>query len=125
MKAACSPRFGLVLGAVLSSFLAGAALAQTPQTTTAPNPFGQTSTPAAPSKKAKKQRAAPVLKAGQFASEGEAKASCPGDAVVWANIGTKVYHHAGASTYGKTKRGAYMCEKQATASGIRAAKNEK
>ena len=45
--------------------------------------------------------------------------------MVWANIGTKVYHHAGAGAYGKTKRGAYMCEKDTAAAGFRAAKNEK
>jgi hypothetical protein len=73
----------------------------------------------------KKARSAPALVAGQFANEADAKASCPGDVVVWANLGTKVYHHSGASSYGATKRGAYMCEKNTTAAGFRAAKNEK
>jgi hypothetical protein len=61
----------------------------------------------------------------QFASEGQARAQCPGDTVVWANLPSKVYHFAGSKDYGATKRGAYMCERQATAAGIRAAKNEK
>jgi hypothetical protein len=73
----------------------------------------------------KKPKGAPALVAGQFASEADAKASCPGDVVVWVNLGTKVYHHAGASQYGATKRGAYMCEKNTAAAGFRAAKNEK
>ena len=64
-------------------------------------------------------------KAGEFTTEAEAKASCPGDTVVWVNTGTKVYHHAGTATYGKTKRGVYMCEKDTAAAGFRAAKNEK
>jgi hypothetical protein len=73
----------------------------------------------------KKAGAATGLAAGQFANEADAKANCPGDAVVWANLGTKVYHHPGTSSYGTTKRGAYMCEKDTSAAGLRAAKNEK
>lgn len=98
------------------------------QTTTAPNPFGTPEqTAPAPQKApaAKKPRAQPAPKAGQFAGEADAKASCPGETVVWVNTGTKVWHYAGVATYGKTKRGAYMCEKEAAAGGFRAAKNEK
>ena len=107
----------LILGCAIA-FTAGAAFAQEAQTTQA----GAANTPA----KAKKTRAVAVaLSSGQHASEAEAKAACAGDAVVWANIGTKVYHHAGAGAYGTTKRGAYMCEKDTAAAGYRAAKNEK
>lgn len=63
--------------------------------------------------------------ANQFATEPQAKAQCGADTVVWANLQSKVYHFAGSKDYGTTKRGAYMCERQATAEGIRAAKNEK
>jgi hypothetical protein len=63
--------------------------------------------------------------AGQFASEAEAKANCPGDTVVWANTRSKVYHFPGTRTYGNTKTGAYMCERDTSAAGIRSAKNEK
>jgi hypothetical protein len=45
--------------------------------------------------------------------------------VVWANLKSKIYHFSGAKAYGTTKEGAYMCEKDATAQDIRAAKNEK
>jgi hypothetical protein len=45
--------------------------------------------------------------------------------VVWANLKSKIYHFSGTKDYGATKDGAYMCEKDATAQDIRAAKNEK
>jgi hypothetical protein len=61
--------------------------------------------------------------AGQFGTEIAAKAHCPADTVVWANLGSKIYHFAGSRDYGNTKRGAYMCEREAA--GFRAAKNEK
>jgi len=63
--------------------------------------------------------------ANQFAAEGQAKAHCPSDTVVWANLSSKIYHFGGYKDYGHTKRGAYMCEKDATTQGLRAAKNEK
>jgi hypothetical protein len=106
----------LILGGAIA-FTSGAAFAQEAQTTQA----GAANTPA----KKKTHAAAAALASNQYASEAEAKAACAGDAVVWANIGTKVYHHAGAGAYGKTKRGAYMCEKDTAAAGFRAAKNEK
>ena len=63
--------------------------------------------------------------AGQFATEAQAKSRCPGDTVVWANLDSKIYHFSGNHSYGNTKNGAYMCEKDGTAAGFRAAKNEK
>jgi hypothetical protein len=63
--------------------------------------------------------------AGQFAEESEAKAHCPSDTVVWVNLSSKIYHFHGNKDYGNTKSGAYVCEKDATAQGFRAAKNEK
>jgi hypothetical protein len=91
------------------------------------------STPAAtpPAASAKATAAAPARPtatptgAGQYATEAEAKAHCPADLVVWANLSSKIFHFSSNKTYGKTKRGAYMCEKDAVAGGIRAAKNEK
>jgi hypothetical protein len=62
---------------------------------------------------------------GQFATEAEAKAHCPGDTVVWANLTSKVYHFSASRVYGKTKKGAYMCEKESVSAGFRAPKNEK
>jgi hypothetical protein len=62
--------------------------------------------------------------AGQFANEAQAKATCPGDTVVWVNLRSKIYHFAGTHNYGNTKDGAYMCERDTAAQGMRAAKNE-
>jgi hypothetical protein len=59
---------------------------------------------------------------GQFATEAEAKASCPTDAVVWINPRSRVYHAGGSRSYGATKQGAYMCEKDSVEAGFRAAK---
>ncbi|MGO9173237.1 MAG: hypothetical protein ACLP7P_14910 [Rhodomicrobium sp.] len=87
---------------------------------------GPAPTPA-PSRRAAKAPPATTISAaaGEFASEMEAKAHCPGETVVWANIHSKVYHFAGSRSYGKTKRGAYMCEKDTASAGFRSAKNEK
>jgi hypothetical protein len=63
--------------------------------------------------------------AGEFATEAQARAHCPGESVVWANTRSKVYHRPGSRSYGNTKRGAYMCEKDTASAGIRSAKNEK
>jgi hypothetical protein len=62
--------------------------------------------------------------AGQFAAESQAKAACPADTVVWVNLRSKIYHFAGTHNYGNTKDGAYMCERDTAAEGMRAAKNE-
>jgi hypothetical protein len=59
---------------------------------------------------------------GQYASETEAKASCPSDVVVWVNSVSKIYHPGGSRSYGKTRVGAYMCEKDSVAAGFRAPK---
>jgi hypothetical protein len=62
---------------------------------------------------------APSAAAGQFASESAARAHCPGDTIVWANLsGSKAYHLSGNKYYGKTKRGAYMCQKEADRTGF-------
>jgi len=65
--------------------------------------------------------AAPADK-GQYATEAEAKASCPSDVVVWVNSSSKIYHSSGSRSYGKTRSGAYMCEKDSVAAGFRAPK---
>jgi hypothetical protein len=64
-----------------------------------------------------------ALRAGQFTTELAARARCPTDTVVWVNTPTGVYHYSGTRYYGRTRRGAYMCEADARASGYRAARN--
>jgi hypothetical protein len=68
---------------------------------------------------------AATLENGQFATEAEAKASCPDDAVVWVNLRSGVYHLSGTRSYGQTKVGAYMCEKASVTAGFHAPKNVK
>lgn len=97
----------------------------------------KTSTPMAPAPAAavKEKAVAPAQAAApatgtpsganQFAAEAQAKARCGPGTVVWANLESKIYHFAGHDDYGHTKKGAYMCEKDATGQGMRAAKNEK
>ena len=62
--------------------------------------------------------------ANQFSTEAQAKARCPSDTIVWVNLTSKIYHFSGTKDYGTTKNGAYMCEGDTAASGMRAAKNE-
>jgi hypothetical protein len=61
----------------------------------------------------------------QYTTEMLARVHCPIDTVVWANTRSNIYHFRGDDNYGTTKRGAYMCERDALAGGIRAARNEK
>ena len=63
--------------------------------------------------------------ANQFTDETQAKAHCPADVIVWVNLNSRIYHFRGSHDYGDTKKGAFMCERDATAQGIRAAKSEK
>jgi len=62
--------------------------------------------------------------ANEFSTEAQAAGHCPSDAVVWVNLTSKIYHFSGTKDYGTTKHGAYMCERDTAASGMRAAKNE-
>lgn len=80
-----------------------------------------TTTPAQP----RQRHRTATLAAGQFATEDEARGHCPDDTVVWANTKSKVYHFTGSKSFGTTKHGAFMCEKDTAAAGMRAAKNEK
>ena len=43
-----------------------------------------------------------------------------GSAVVWLNMATGIYYYKGDRWYGRTKRGAYTCEKEAINAGNRA-----
>jgi hypothetical protein len=97
-----------------------------PAPTTAAPAAKPAATPvAAPASKPAPTAAIAPTGANEFSTEAQAKARCPTDTVVWANLKSKIFHFSGHKDYGATKEGAYMCEKDATAQGIRAAKNEK
>lgn len=91
-----------------------------PASSPAPAPAARTTARTAPA-----PAAGTPAGANQYVAEGEAKARCPGDTVVWTNLDSKIYHFAGHQDYGHTKSGAYMCEKDALGQSMRAAKNEK
>jgi hypothetical protein len=103
--------------------------AQSPRITKTPNPFDESSQSVTPQKDEtgpeKPRPAEAAAEARQFATEAEAKSHCPGDTIVWVNTNSKIYHYAGTPAFGTTKRGAYVCEKETSAAGFRAAKNEK
>ena len=94
-------------------------VAAAPQSTTAAQPKSEATAAPAP------HGPTASLVSGQFTTESEAKTHCPGDTVVWANTRSRIYHYASSRIYGHTKMGAYMCEKDTAAAGIRAAKREK
>jgi hypothetical protein len=86
--------------------------------------------PAAPPPASTMAKPAPTAQttptgANQYATEAQAKIRCISGTVVWANLNSKIYHFSSHKNYGNTKSGAYMCETDATAQGMRAAKNEK
>jgi hypothetical protein len=58
-----------------------------------------------------------------FDSASEAQAHCPKDVVVWLNIPSGIYHYKGERWYGRTKHGAFACEKEAIRVGDRASEN--
>jgi hypothetical protein len=46
-----------------------------------------------------------------------------GSAVVWLDSASDVYYHKGDRWYGRTKRGAYTCEREAIDAGKRASRS--
>ena len=58
-----------------------------------------------------------------FSTESAAQSHCPRDIVVWLNIPSGIYHYKGERWYGRTKHGAYACEKEAIKAGDRASLN--
>ena len=62
---------------------------------------------------------AAAVGAGQFSTEAEARYRCPSDTIVWVNNESKIYHMQGSRFYGHTKKGGYMCQADANASGAR------
>jgi hypothetical protein len=79
-------------------------------------------TPGAAHSSSMRPSAPSTLASNQFPEEGAAKSHCAGDPVVWVNLGgSKAYHTSGDRYYGKTKKGAYMCQREADQSGYHVA----
>jgi hypothetical protein len=66
---------------------------------------------------------APAFALEQFSTEAKAQQHCPSDTVVWLNLPSMIWHYKGQRWYGNTKHGAYVCAREAAASGARATKN--
>ena len=119
---------GITLKSYVTDCRAGKAATAQP-TLVPPPPSQQTQAPPPAQPRATTGAAPPAATAptgaNQYATEGQAKFRCMNGTVVWANLDSKIYHFSGNKTYGQTKAGAYMCERDATAQGMRAAKNEK
>ena len=59
----------------------------------------------------------------QFSTEQAAQKYCPGDTVVWLNTWSGIWHYRGAKYWMNTKYGAFVCEGEARAKGMRAARD--
>ena len=72
---------------------------------------------------AKADAKAKVPASDKFKTAAAATAHCPGDTIVWSSFSSgHVYHLPASKYYGKTKHGAYACEKDAAAFGYHASK---
>jgi hypothetical protein len=109
----------------LAKCRAGTTAAQAPAPAKPPTPAAAAPAPKAAAAPKTPAATTGLAGAGEFATAALARASCPADIVVWANLDSKIYHFAGNKSYGTTKDGTYMCEKAALSQGVRAAKNEK
>lgn len=58
-----------------------------------------------------------------FSSQQAAQAHCPQDTVVWLNTASGIYHMQGERWYGRTRHGAYVCEREADQAGDRETRN--
>lgn len=110
----------------------GLALAQTPPAAGTSTPGAATTPAPAPVPSTRQHRGttaaattqtAPAASAVGSADEAAAKQKCGADPVVWVNPSSKVFHTSESRYYGKTKRGSFMCQKDATAGGYHAAKS--
>ena len=81
--------------------------------------YGAASPVSAPQPAAVAQASLPPL----FSTENAAQTHCPKDIVVWLNIPSGIYHYKGERWYGRTKHGAYACEKEAVKAGDRVSLN--
>jgi hypothetical protein len=67
--------------------------------------------------------AQPTAVVAQFPTAQIAQSHCPKDTVVWLNLPRMIWHYKGQRWYGRTKNGAYVCQKEAAASGARSTGN--
>jgi hypothetical protein len=67
--------------------------------------------------------AGPVDAQSLFQNEQTARQHCPSDTVVWLNLPSGIYHFKGQRWYGRTKSGAYACQREADQAGDRATLN--
>jgi hypothetical protein len=86
------------------------------------SPSATAQTPAAASAQAAaKPGKVPI--SDKFKTVAAAAEHCPSDTVVWSSFSSShVYHLPASKYYGKTKHGAYVCEKDAAAYGYHASK---
>ncbi len=97
-------------GLAILGLTAGSAFAQTP---VAPKPATTTAAPAAPATPAAKP---PVTRAAAVVQPVPAGLTCS-DAIVWVNTSSHKFRTPGQRLYGATKRGKYVCQKDAVAEG--------
>ena len=120
---------GSAVGAASQNSAAGAAKTSAAQSATAPAASGAGAGSAAGAgmsgvAAASKSKTMKLPAADAFKTVAAATAHCPGDTVVWSTLSkSKSYHTASSKYYGKTKHGAYVCEKDATAAGFHASKS--
>jgi hypothetical protein len=67
--------------------------------------------------------ASPAMALNLYQTQDSAQVHCHTDTVVWLNTRSGIYHFQGERWYGRTKDGAYVCEKDADAAGDRATEN--
>ena len=59
----------------------------------------------------------------RFSTAAAAAQHCPGDIVVWSTLSkSRTFHLSASKYYGRTKHGAFVCEKDAMAAGFHASK---
>jgi hypothetical protein len=116
----------LIAPLLLAPLVATAQVTDTTRTNPFSEPEAAPTEPAAPPLQSPAPRApcpqtARPIGANQFPSEEAAKQACGNDTVVWVNMGgSRAWHVSGDRYYGRTKRGAYTCEKAAQHAGYHA-----